>query len=114
MIEKLTRTHLILTDGILIDYLFFLFKINNDMKKFKNFYRVFMAIFLMLFFQVLSFAQDSAASSTTSTTTTTTSSFVVQPWMWIVGGIVVLLIIIALVSGRSKEKVVITKERTIE
>jgi hypothetical protein len=34
--------------------------------------------------------------------------------MWVVGGIIILIIIIALVSRGSKEKVVITKERSIE
>lgn len=86
------------------------------MKKFRNLYRVFGAMVLMVIFHGISFAQDSGTSTSSSTTTTTSSSssFVIQPWMWIVGGIIIVVIIIALVSGRSKEKVVITKERTVE
>jgi len=84
------------------------------MKKIKSFYLSFIAMVLPLFFTGIAVAQDSAVSSTTSTTTSTSSSFTVQPWMWVVGGIIVLIIIIALVSRGSKDKVVITKERTIE
>ena len=86
------------------------------MKKIKSFYKVFMATAFMLLLNGITFAQDSAASATTSTTTTTTSSSTnaIQPWMWIVGGIIVLAIIIALVSRGSKEKIVVTKERTVE
>ena len=97
---------------MLIDYYFFVFK-NNAMKKIKSFYLSFMAMLLPLFFTGIAVAQDSAVSSTT-TTTSTSSSFTVQPWMWVVGGIIVLIIIIALVSRGSKDKVVITKEHTIE
>ena len=85
------------------------------MKKIKSFYKVFMATAFMLLLNGITFAQDSAASATTSTTTTSSSSTnTIQPWMWIVGGIIVLAIIIALVSRGSKEKIVVTKERTIE
>lgn len=84
------------------------------MKQIKYFYRSLMAIALTLFLQGIVFAQDSTVSTTTSTKTTTSSTFTVQPWMWIVGGIIVLAIIIGLFRGGSKEKVVVTKERTIE
>lgn len=84
------------------------------MKKIKSFYKVFMATAFMLLLQGITFAQDSAASTTTSTTTTSSSTTTIQPWMWIVGGIIVLVIIIALVSRGSKEKIVVTKERTVE
>ena len=83
------------------------------MKKIKSFYLSLMAMILSLFFTGIAVAQDSAVSSTT-TKTSTSSSFTVQPWMWVVGGIIILIIIIALASRGSKDKVVITKERTIE
>ena len=82
------------------------------MKKINIFYLSLMAMVLPFFFTGIAVAQDSAVSSTT-TTTSTSSSFTVQPWMWVVGGIII-LIIIALVSRGSKDKVVITKEHTIE
>ncbi len=84
------------------------------MKKIKYLYSSFLVMILLLFIEGIAFAQDSAVSSTKSTTTTTSSNFIIQPWMWIVAGIIVLIIIIALASGKSKDKVVITKERTIE
>ena len=83
------------------------------MKKINIFYLSLMAMVLPFFFTGIAVAQDSAVSSTT-TTTSTSSSFTVQPWMWVVSGIIILIIIIALVSRGSKDKVVITKEHTIE
>ena len=86
------------------------------MKKIKNFCRSLMAMVILLFAQGIALAQDSAVSSSNTTTTSTSSTTTIQPWMWIVGGIIVLVIIIALFSGRSgsKEKVVVTREKTVE
>lgn len=107
---------------MLIDYLFFESKKNNDMEKIKNWYSPFIATVVLLFTQAIVFAQDatgsggsgSGSSSSSSTTTTTTSTTSIQPWMWVVGAIIVLIIIIALARGGSRDSsVVVTKEKEV-
>lgn len=80
----------------------------------KQFYLAFYASLILLFVQVVTFAQDAPASTTTTTSSTssTTEPMTVQPWMWIVGGAVVLIIIIALLRGNSSTKEVRIEKTT--
>ena len=77
---------------------------------------MFIALFLVSFFNAIAIAQDTTVSSTTSTITTEEHTWYTQPWVWIVGGAVLLLLIIALVRGggsstgnSSTDKVTYTK-----
>lgn len=87
----------------------------------KNLFRkqTYIAVMTTLFLaltQAVVWAQDSAttSSSTTTSTSTTTEPMAIQPWMWVVGGAIVLIIIIALLRSGSKEKVIVSKEHTID
>ena len=81
------------------------------MKQIKRNFHYLLMLFILFVTQFPVFGQDSAGSSSSSTTVTTSTSTTVQPWMWIIGAIVVLIIIIALArGGRSKDKVIVTKE----
>ncbi|MEO6949987.1 MAG: hypothetical protein ABI123_10195 [Ginsengibacter sp.] len=85
----------------------------------KQFYVAAYVTLVLLFVQVVTFAQDGNAPASTTTTTSSTSTsstepMAVQPWMWIVGGAIVLIIIIALLRGNSSTKEVhVEKTRDI-
>jgi formate-dependent nitrite reductase membrane component NrfD len=60
-------------------------------------YKTFLTLFVVVFFQVISWAQDTKVEVTT---TNDVGDWFTRNWLWVVG-IVVLLIIILLVSGGS-------------
>jgi len=66
-------------------------------------YKTIATLFILSFFQVMAWAQDSASSVTTQTTSTTTQehTWYTQPWAWVVGGAVLLLLLVALLRNNS-------------
>jgi len=76
-------------------------------------FRIYLTLFVFFTGIVSSFAQD-AATTSTSTTHTETTTMHIEPWMWIVGAAVFLLILVALLRGKSKDGVSVTKTTTVE
>jgi hypothetical protein len=75
--------------------------------------KIFLTV-LAFFSAAIAFAQDSGSSSSSTTTHTETTSVAIQPWMWIVGGAVLLIILVALLSGRNRSGVSVTKTTTVD
>jgi hypothetical protein len=76
--------------------------------------KIALTVLAIFSYAVIAFSQDSGSVSSSTTTHTETTSVAIQPWMWIVGGAVLLIILVALLSGRNRGGVSVTKTTTVE
>lgn len=66
-------------------------------------FKSFVALFVLLLIQTITWAQDGTneSSSSVTKTTTTTTEWYTQPWVWVVGAAVLILLLVALLRGNS-------------
>jgi hypothetical protein len=86
-------------------------------------YKSIVTALMLIIFQTITWAQESAAAEGGSTTTTTTKSthtqsitseaFYTQPWVWVAGAAVFILLLIALLRGNSSNTVSRTEKVTV-